>query len=394
MRHTDIAIVGGGLAGSVAAAMLGRAGFDALVIDTDVVHPPDFRCEKLSGPQIRVLYKTGLADVVLQAATPIDKLWVARFGRFLHKRSNDQFGIYYDELVNVIRGQIASGAEFMRGKVSAVETSADRQKLTLSDGEQISARLIVLASGLNNALRHTLNIERHDVSPCHSVTIGFDLKPVGQRQFAFPALTYFPERANDQIAFLSLFPIGSVMRANFFVYHNSRDPWLRSFREAPHATLYAVMPGLRRLMPDFELVSDVKVRPVDLYVTSGYRQPGVVLVGDAFATSCPATGTGAGKVFTDVERLCSVHIPRWLATEGMATDKINAFYDDPIKMASDAHSAERAHYQRSIRMDSHFTWRLRRSANFVGRMGVCIIREAKQRMSLRSPEQLAESAKA
>ncbi len=44
MRHTDIAIVGGGLAGSTAAAMLGRAGFRVVLIDPHTVYPPDFRC--------------------------------------------------------------------------------------------------------------------------------------------------------------------------------------------------------------------------------------------------------------------------------------------------------------------------------------------------------------
>jgi 2-polyprenyl-6-methoxyphenol hydroxylase-like FAD-dependent oxidoreductase len=39
MRHTDIAIVGGGLAGSTAAAMLGRAGVDAVLIDPHPVYP-------------------------------------------------------------------------------------------------------------------------------------------------------------------------------------------------------------------------------------------------------------------------------------------------------------------------------------------------------------------
>jgi hypothetical protein len=34
MRHTDIVIAGGGLAGSTAAAMLGRAGIDAILIDS------------------------------------------------------------------------------------------------------------------------------------------------------------------------------------------------------------------------------------------------------------------------------------------------------------------------------------------------------------------------
>src|SRR6202011_2045269 len=54
----------------------------------------------------------------------------------------------------------------------------------------------------------------------------------------------------------------------------------------------------------------------DLYVSAGHRQAGAVLVGDAFETTCPVTGTGSDKVFTDVERLCNVHIPAWLAIDG------------------------------------------------------------------------------
>lgn len=354
--------------------MLGQAGYDALVIDTNAVYPSDFRCEKLDGSQVRVLRKTGLADAVLQAATSFDRLWIARFGRFLQKRGNDQFGIYYDALVNAIRGQIVPCTDFILGKVSSIQTGADKQTLKLSDGGEIQARLIVLATGPNNALRHSLGIERHDLSPCHSVSIGFDLKPVGRRQFEFPALTYYPERPADRIAYLTMFPIGALMRANLFVYQDARDPWLRKFREAPHATLYEAMPGLRKLMPDFELVGEVKVRPVDLYVTTGHRQAGVVLVGDAFATSCPAAGTGANKVFTDVERLCNVYIPQWLATPGMGVEKICAFYDDPIKTASDAESAEKAFRLKAVSIDSGVWWRLRRSAKFAVRLGLSVLR--------------------
>jgi 2-polyprenyl-6-methoxyphenol hydroxylase-like FAD-dependent oxidoreductase len=49
MRYTDIAIIGGGLAGSTAAAMLGRAGIASLLIDPHEIYPFDFRVEKLSG---------------------------------------------------------------------------------------------------------------------------------------------------------------------------------------------------------------------------------------------------------------------------------------------------------------------------------------------------------
>ncbi|HXO72441.1 MAG TPA: FAD-dependent monooxygenase, partial [Bradyrhizobium sp.] len=70
MRYTDIAIIGGGLAGSAAAAMLGRAGIAAILIDPHEVYPFDFRVEKISGDeQVDRFYQTGIADSVLRSAT-------------------------------------------------------------------------------------------------------------------------------------------------------------------------------------------------------------------------------------------------------------------------------------------------------------------------------------
>ena len=38
-------------------------------------------------------------------------------------------------------------------------------------------------------------------------------------------------------------------------------------------------------------------------------------------------------MFTDVERLCNVHIPAWLATDDMDTDKIAEFYEEEVDVA-------------------------------------------------------------
>ena len=132
------------------------------------------------------------------------------------------------------------------------------------------------------------------------------------------------------------------MRANLFVYREVDDPWLREMRKKPVETMNAALPRLRRITGEYAVAGDVKIRPADLYVSTGYRQPGVVLVGDAFAATCPVTGTGTDKVFTDVAQLCNVHIPAWLATEGMDADKIASFYDDPVKQACDAWSMAKA----------------------------------------------------
>lgn len=375
MPKTEVIIVGGGLAGSTAAAMLGRAGIDAALIDPHTVYPPDFRCEKLEEAQVAVLRKTGLADAVLRCATPDGESWIARFGRLIDKRPGDQYGILYDSLVNTIRAEIPPRVTLIQGKVADIATSAEQQTITLSNGDRWSARLIVLANGLNSGLRDKLGMTREDLSKCHSVMLGFDLKPVKRTAFDFPALTYYSERASARTAFLTLFPIGPAMRANLCVYRQIDDPWLRQFRELPEATILAIMPGLKRITNDFRVVGPIKVRPADLYVTKGHIKPGVVLVGDAFATSCPAAGTGTGKVFTDVERLCDVHIPRWLATDGMSENKIASFYDDPIKRSCDRHSFDKAYSLRALSIEPGLLWSARRRARFIARLGLFALRQ-------------------
>jgi 2-polyprenyl-6-methoxyphenol hydroxylase-like FAD-dependent oxidoreductase len=380
MKYTDIAIIGGGLAGSTAAAMLGRAGIPAILIDPHPVYPPDFRVEKLSGDeQIERFRKTGIGDSVLASATRDGENWIARFGYLLDKRPSQQFGMMYDALVNAIRAVIPPAVEQVHAKVIAISTSAQRQKLTLSDGTMISARLVVLANGLNVGLRRSLGIERRIVSPCHSISIGFDIAPLGRPAFAFPALTYFSERRSDRIAYLTLFPIENRMRANLFTYRESDDPWIRQFRNAPAETLKASLPRLHRITGPFEVRGDIKVRPADLCVSSNFQLPGVVLVGDAFETTCPVTGTGTDKVFTDVERLCNVHIPAWLATDDMDTDKIAAFYDDPVKKACDAWSSAKAHDFRALTIEDKMYWSTQRWARFLVWSGQGLLRRLTQR---------------
>lgn len=220
-------------------------------------------------------------------------------------------------------------------------------------------------NGLNVGLRQMLGIEREITSRCHSISLGFDVVPVGRPAFDFPALTYFSERPSDRIPYITLFPIGSRMRANLFTYREVGDPWLREFRVAPARTLDASLPRLKAITGEFGVTGEVKIRPADLYVNAGYRREGVVLVGDAFAATCPVTGTGTDKVFTDVTRLCNLHIPAWLSTDGMGEDKIGAFYDDPVKQACDAWALEKAYSFRSVSIDPGLRWKLQRWMRFL-----------------------------
>jgi 2-polyprenyl-6-methoxyphenol hydroxylase-like FAD-dependent oxidoreductase len=379
MQMTDVAVVGGGLAGSLTAAMLGRSGIAAVMVDPHEVYPPDFRCEKLDGVQVDILRRTGFADEVLSAATFDRECWIARRGRLLDRRPSDQYGIFYAPLVNTIRGLIPANVPRIAAKATAIALSDDRQTVTLSNGETISARLVVLANGLNLALRKSLGMTREVLSECHSVSVGFDIKPPAGRPFSFPALTYYAERLTDQTAFVTLFPIGTVVRANLFSYRKMHDLWLRTVQAQPKRVIHALMPGLQRLIGDFDICSEVQVRPIDLCVTGGFRRSGIVLVGDAFSTSCPAAGTGARKALNDVERLCNVHIPRWLAAPGMTADKIGSFYADPVKRACDKTSLAKAFDLRSFSLDPAWPWEARRRLKFYAQYAVGAARERRRK---------------
>ncbi len=361
MMNTDVAIVGGGLAGSMAAIMLGRAGYRATLIDPHDVCAPEFRCEKFDASQLALLKKTGLEDVILPATTPMPQLYIGRHGRTVKKPNHAQTGFSYETIVNAARSALPERAEFVQAKATAVSTSAHGQIVTLNTGETVSAELVIMASGLNHGLRESLGVGKQELSPCHSISIGFDIEPVGRESFDFGALTYYAEKAEERICYIAFFPIGNKMRANFFVYRELRDPWLKAFRDHPEEMLFKSMPGLKTILGEIKVTDGVvRIRPIDLMVTTNYIQPGVVLVGDAFSTSCPAAGTGCNKVLTDVERLCNVYIPQWLETPGMGEDKIRQFYRDPVKQDCEDYCRDLAFWVRSVAVGDTPFWRARR----------------------------------
>ncbi len=376
MHDTQVAIVGGGLAGSLAAAMLGRDGVDVVFIDPNKQYPAEFRCEKLDGDQMAILRRTGLADAVLTNSTHDREAWVARYGRIVEKRPGDQQGIFYASLVNTVRAEIPANVRHIEAKAIGISTGADRQTVTLSNGEEVRARLVILANGLSLSLRDALKLGRDTISKCHSISIGFNMKPVGRETFPFPALTYYSETPANRAALITMFPIGETMRANLFVYRDMDDPWLKAMRTQPKETLLAMMPSLAGLAGDFAVDGFVQIRPVDLYVSTGHEQDGIVLVGDAFSTSCPAAGTGARKALNDVERLCNHYVRGWLETPGMGRQKIAAFYADPVKRACDDFAKDKAFQLKSFSLDPGLAWNLRRWAKFFAQSGRWALREA------------------
>lgn len=363
----DIAVVGAGLSGTLAAIVLGTAGYRVALIDRHAVYPEEFRVEKIGGDLVSRFRRLGLLDAVEAAARPFAEIVNARRGRILDRTRAPHFGFSYEAFVAAMRAALPASVDFVVGRVNDLRTGPARQTVVLHEHPDVTARLVVLATGMGDILRRSLGIERRTIHQRQSLTFGFDVRPAGAEAFRYPSVTYYGERVSDGIDYLNLFPVAGGTRANLFTFRDHRDPWVKAFREKPKETLAATLPGLARVLGDFEVVGRVQNWIMDLTVAENCRQAGVVLIGDAYQTSCPAAGTGVARLMTDVEQLCLVHAPAWLATPGMAADKIAAFYDDPRKQASDAAALALADYRRNLTVATTPAWRARRVLQVVRR---------------------------
>ncbi|MCJ2105202.1 FAD-dependent monooxygenase [Methylobacterium sp. E-041] len=358
--RVDVAILGAGIAGTAAAAALERQGISVALIARHERHPHEFRAEKMGAAQMRLLDGFGLGAAARAEATAFDGVWVHRFGRIVDRASEREYGIDYARLIDALRRALPPSVRTVTGKAEAIACSADLQTITLADGRVIQARLLVVATGLADGIRQQLGIARDVFSPAHTLAAGFDLEtPISA--FPFPSLVWTGEQFGDRVSYLTLFPLGDAVRANFYVYRKQSEPWTRAFREAPETVLHGLMPGFEGRFGRIRIAGPVVTRPIDLMRVRGHeRRDGVVVVGDAFCTVCPITGTGIDKALTDVDQLCHVHIPAWLATPGTGAAKIARFYADPVKRARDRSAVHASLRARSIKVDTALPWRIRR----------------------------------
>ncbi len=86
--ETDVAIVGAGLAGSLARAVLARAGYRVLLIDKRQIPPDEFRVEKIAGRQIDILRRLGFIDEVKAVASSYDRSLNIRGGRLVAAKAS------------------------------------------------------------------------------------------------------------------------------------------------------------------------------------------------------------------------------------------------------------------------------------------------------------------
>jgi 2-polyprenyl-6-methoxyphenol hydroxylase-like FAD-dependent oxidoreductase len=361
----DVAIVGGGLAGSTLASILTRHNIDVVLVEPKKKHPICFKAEKLEPDQWQLLQKHGLLEPILPICEPIYGVQLASEGRSYGATSIRQYGYSYHDLVNAVRCELPGSMSIKYCAAKGIVTSNEAQAVHLDDGSTIKARLVVIATGAFGRLHTDLGLSKNMISRQHSFNFGFDLKEV-DKGFSFDSLTYHCTEKRSGADYLTLFKIPGTMRANLFTYWKPGDERVRQLSSSPKQTLLKNMPGLANVLGNFEITSNIDRFAIDLYVADQLALPGVVFVGDAFQSVCPSTGTGLSKVLTDVDVLAGLILNDWLRTPGMSEQKMRAYYCDLRKKEQDTKSLEMAMHRRKVAIGmSDFKFSLERLRNQV-----------------------------
>jgi 2-polyprenyl-6-methoxyphenol hydroxylase-like FAD-dependent oxidoreductase len=356
----DVIVVGAGMAGVTAASVIGQQGYRVILLDRRMSCAPLFRCEKLEPDQSQLLRKFGLLKHLIPEAGHIREVRGGYDGRCYKIYPFEQYSMYYKDMVNVLRAHTPVEVKQKLGDVEQITTSDEVQRVKLKSGEELTSRLVVMASGVGNELQTCLGLRKDVIQKDQSIAFGFSIARVDGQPFTFDATTYYPTNYAECLDYIALFVMGHEMRANLFGFRSVNDPWVREFVKQPGPVLERAFPKLSRMIGDYRVVTRVETGRIDLWRIRGEMQPGIVMIGDAYQVPCPSTGLGFTKVFTDVDVLSDC-VPEWLSTPGIGTGKIARYYNDPRKKATDDFALKSAIYRRNVVMNgSSFLWRLHR----------------------------------
>ena len=171
MQHFEIAVVGGGLAGSVAALALARVGRKIALI-APATEKADERTTALMDQSIRFLERLGVWDDIAASAAPLCVMQIVDGTKRLLRAPTAQFraqdvdlyafgyNIPNRALSEVLGAAVAAEANISRidASVETLDYTDERAALTLSDGAMITVDFVVGSDGRKSKAREAAGI--------------------------------------------------------------------------------------------------------------------------------------------------------------------------------------------------------------------------------------------
>jgi 2-polyprenyl-6-methoxyphenol hydroxylase-like FAD-dependent oxidoreductase len=327
VQSFDVIVVGGGVGGSSAGAVLARAGLAVLVLEREVVFRDRVRGEWMAPWGVAELDALGLRYVAERV--PFAN-WLTRGASFDETMPVEVAEASTFEFANMLPGvggclslghaelqqqlldeAIALGALVVRGVNDVVVTPGSAPVVTYSvDGNahSASARLVIAADGRESKLRRLVGIELESTTPrvnlAGMLVEGIeqwpqDLSSVGVEENLH--FLIFPQ-AQGRMRLYAAWDAGDIHR---FSGPERQRRFLDAF-------------SLRCVPGSEEIVNARPVGPcVTVPMTDTWSDTvaggGVVLIGDAAGWSDPTVGQGLSVTFRDVHLVTEIMLshPQW-----------------------------------------------------------------------------------
>lgn len=171
MKTSEVAVIGGGLVGMIAAIALARGGRSVALIAPPAAGP-DRRTTALMDQSIRFLDRLALWEKLRPSAAPLSGMRIVDGTNRLLRAPTitfrsaevglDAFGYNFpnEALMEVLEQAVAGEGNITRfaGMAETVSIDDKAVSITLADGEQVSADVAVGADGRKSKLRETAGI--------------------------------------------------------------------------------------------------------------------------------------------------------------------------------------------------------------------------------------------
>ncbi|WP_421682647.1 2-octaprenyl-3-methyl-6-methoxy-1,4-benzoquinol hydroxylase [Stutzerimonas urumqiensis] len=334
--HTDLIIVGAGMVGSTLALALRDSGLGITLVDGASLEPAPFdaasafepRVSALSAASQRILERVGAWPGIMarRACAYTDmQVWDGSGTGSIHFSAA---AVHASVLGHIVENRVVQDAliEQLRrddkvrliegARLEQVRRSGDGWLLTLADGQEVRARLLIAADGANSLVRRLAGCETREWDYLHHAIVTSVRCRESHRRTAWQRFT-----DDGPLAFLPLERDGDLQWCSIV--------W--SATEAEAARLMAMTDERfaealgaafeQRLGPVLQVDPRLCI-PLRQRHAKRYIQPGLALIGDAAHTIHPLAGQGVNLGLLDAAELADALLKAVARGESFGDERV------------------------------------------------------------------------
>ena len=338
--RADLLIVGAGMVGSALALALRHSGLQILLLDGgpltvvpfDAQTPFEPRVSALSAASQRILERLGAWDGIAQRrATPYSDMhvWDGSGTGQIHFSAAS---VHAQVLGHIVENRVVQDGLLERlhdsdigllanARLEQLRRSGDEWLLTLADGRQLRAPLVIAADGANSAVRRLAGCETREWDYLHHAIVTSVRCSAGHQATAWQRFT-----DEGPLAFLPLSRDGQQDWCSI-VWSTTPEHAEQLMAMGEAAFLQALGRAFEGRLGDV-LQADPRVCvPLRQRHAKRYVGEGLALIGDAAHTIHPLAGQGVNLGFLDAAVLAEVLVNACERGERLADVKVLSRYE-------------------------------------------------------------------